>query len=110
MVKMALLGTFAPAQTPHFHAVVVPPRLLTMVQPAYPRDAKKHHISGAVVLKASILKDGTVHNITVISGPPELTQAAVDAASQWRYSPATLNGMPNEAQTTITVNFDLNKD
>jgi len=38
---------------------------------------------------------------------PELARAAVEAVSQWRYSPTLLNGEPIEVETTIMVNFKL---
>ena len=39
------------------------------------------------------------------SGNFFLVQAAMEAARQWRYRPAFLNGQPIEFPTTITVNF-----
>jgi len=38
---------------------------------------------------------------------PELSRAAVEAVSQWRYRPTLLNGEPIEVDTTIKVNFTL---
>ena len=38
---------------------------------------------------------------------PELTHAAVEAVSKWRYSPTLLNGDPIEVGTTVMVNFKL---
>jgi TonB family protein len=38
---------------------------------------------------------------------PELTRAAVEAVSKWRYSPTLLNGDPIEVDTTVMVNFKL---
>jgi len=38
---------------------------------------------------------------------PELTRAAVEAVSKWRYSPTLLNGDPIEVGTTVMVNFKL---
>ena len=36
-----------------------------------------------------------------------LRTAAVEAVSQWRYTPTLLNGEPIEVDTTIMVNFSL---
>jgi protein TonB len=41
----------------------------------------------------------------VISGPPILRQAAVDALRRWKYQPAMLNGEPVTVQTTVTIQF-----
>src|SRR5579862_1912319 len=40
--------------------------------PVYPPIAKAAHVSGAVVLHAIISKEGTIKNLTVISGPEML--------------------------------------
>ena len=46
-------------------------------------------------------------NLEVISGPPMLVRAAVDAVRQWRYRPTLLNNQPVEVQTFVTVKFVL---
>ena len=81
--------------------------LLTSVDPVYPPIAQAAHVQGAVVLHAIIDSDGTIQRLTIISGPPMLVQAAVDAAKQWTYKPYLLNGTPVEVETTITVTFHL---
>jgi protein TonB len=59
------------------------------------------------VLSAVIAKDGTVENLSLLSGHPLLVPAAMDAVKQWRYRPYTLNGQPVEVMTQIHVNFQL---
>jgi Gram-negative bacterial TonB protein C-terminal len=46
-------------------------------------------------------------NLRVISGPPMLQPAAMDAVRSWRYKPYLLNGEPVEVETTINVVFNL---
>ena len=84
-------------------------RLLKQTRPVYPADAQAAGIEGTVLLRAIISKDGTLLNLSSISqsADPELVQAAIDAAKQWRYQPTLLNGQPVEVITTITVNFRL---
>ncbi len=60
-----------------------------------------------MVLEAVISKDGAMENLRLISGHPMLVKAAIQAVSQWRYSPYILNGDPIEVETQITVNFTL---
>jgi TonB family protein len=81
--------------------------LISKVDPVYPPEAKAARVQGAVVLKAIISKEGTIKQVEVVSGPPELTRAAIDAVHQWTYKPYLMNGEPVEVQTTITVNFSL---
>jgi len=82
--------------------------ILTKVQPQYPVEARNAGVSGTVVMHAMIGKDGMIKNLTVISGPALLQDAAVDAVKQWTYRPYLLNGVPTEVDTTILVNFNLN--
>jgi protein TonB len=52
-------------------------------------------------------KAGTIENLRVLSGPPMLVNAALDAVKTWRYRPYQLNGEPVEVETTINVVFKL---
>ena len=42
---------------------------------------------------------------TAISGHPALRSAAVDAAREWVYKPATLNGIPTKVEAVLTFTF-----
>jgi periplasmic protein TonB len=79
--------------------------LISRPDPIYPPIAKAAHVQGAVILHALISKQGTIENLTVVSGPPMLQSSAVDAVKRWKYKPYLLNGEPTEVDTTITVNF-----
>lgn len=81
--------------------------LLEKTPPQYPAIAKAARIQGTVVLQATIAKTGLIQNLRVISGPPMLQQAAVDAVRSWRYKPYLLNGQPVDVETTINVVFNL---
>jgi protein TonB len=75
--------------------------------PVYPPIARAAHVSGSVVLHAIISKEGTIKNLSVISGPEMLRTAATEAVQNWRYKPYLLNGDPTEVDTQITVNFNF---
>jgi periplasmic protein TonB len=81
--------------------------LLAKTLPQYPAIAKAAHIQGIVVLQATISKGGSIQDLRVVSGPPMLQQAAMDAVRSWRYRPYLLNGEPVEVETTINVVFNL---
>lgn len=81
--------------------------LIRRVQPVYPPLARTARVQGQVVLFAVIDKSGAIENLRLISGHPMLSQAAIDAVSQWRYRPYILNSEPIEVETQITVNFTL---
>jgi protein TonB len=81
--------------------------LLEKTMPQYPAIARAARIQGTVVLQATISKTGLIQNLKVVSGPPMLQQAAVDAVRSWRYKPYLLNGDPVDVETTISVVFNL---
>jgi len=81
--------------------------LIRKTQPTYPALARSARIQGIVVLQAVISKQGTIENVTVLTGHPMLIPAAIDAVRQWRYRPYILNNELVEVETQITVNFSL---
>jgi periplasmic protein TonB len=81
--------------------------LVHRVQPNYPPLAKQARIQGQVVLHAVISKDGSIENLTLVSGHPMLAPAAIEAVKQWKYKPYLLNGEPVEVDTEVLVNFTL---
>jgi periplasmic protein TonB len=103
----AFLPAPPPAPRPLRVSRVMEGNLIHRVQPEYPVLAKMARVQGAVVLHAVISKQGTIEGLEVISGPPALVEAAVDAVRQWRYRPYYLNDEPVEVETQVTVNFVL---
>lgn len=81
--------------------------LLYQVKPQYPHIAIITHTQGTVLLHAMISREGRIESLQVMSGPPLLINAAVDAVRQWRYRPFLLNGEPVPVETQVTVNFTL---
>jgi TonB family protein len=104
----APVQTVAPApRMVRISGAVAAGNILTKVQPVYPPDAKAQGISGSVVLHAVIGKDGTVQELTAVTGNELLRSAALDAVRQWTYKPLSLNGNPVAVDTTVTINFNL---
>jgi len=81
--------------------------LLRRVVPNYPEQAEKQRVEGPVVLNVLVARDGSVQEVNVISGNPELVRAAVEAVKQWRFQPQQVKNNPVEFETQITVNFSL---
>ena len=82
-------------------------KLVQMVDPVYPMAAKEAHVQGAILLSAEIGKDGSVEDLSYVSGPQALVSGAMDAVKQWKYQPTMLNGAPVSVHTCITVIFNL---
>jgi TonB family protein len=75
-------------------------RLVKQVAPVGPGG-----VSGTVSFSEVIGKDGRVRNLRVLSGPPALVQAAMEAVRQWEYQPLMVNGAAVEVSTTVEVSF-----
>ena len=82
-------------------------KLISQPKPIYPALAIQTRTQGTVHLQALIDKEGSIENLTVVSGHPLLIPAALDAVKQWRYQPTLLNGVAVEVITTVDVNFTL---
>jgi periplasmic protein TonB len=75
-----------------------------MVRPKISPDAK--NIFGPVSVQAEIDKPGKPSSVKILSGHPILAAAVLNAVRQWRWRPLKLNGVPVEAETTISVKFE----
>ena len=84
--------------------------LLTKVAPLYPEQARAAHISGAVVLRATIDRSGHIQSLVPLRSPAViLTESAMKAVRQWTYDPYRIDGEPIEVRTTITVNYNMSR-
>jgi protein TonB len=81
--------------------------ILHKVDPIYPEDAKKNHVSGAVVVVATVDDQGNIVTASVVSGPEKLRDTALNAVNQWTFKPYLLNGRPAFVQTQFVVNFNI---
>jgi TonB family protein len=102
----ASTGTEAPKRV-RVSAGVTSGLAVHKIAPIYPPEARREGIQGQVLLRARISKEGKIADLKLISGPPQLVQAAIDAVQQWRYKPYLLLGEPVEMDTEIAVNFTL---
>jgi TonB family protein len=81
----------------------------THVNPVYPKSAKEEGVQGIVLLRAAVDTEGVASDIRVLHSPdPRLSEAALEAARQWRWEPARTNdGKPVAVYFTLTFNFRL---
>lgn len=75
--------------------------------PAYPPAAAAAHVQGQVTVQAEVDRNGNVAAVRVVSGPPLLRDAAVDAVQRWRYRPYRSAGKPVSASATAVMDFEL---
>jgi len=79
-------------------------KLVKMVKPAYPPEAKKQGVEGLVKIDVIINKGGEVSEATATTGPQVLREAALAAVRQWRYTPPGV-----DVKMTVHVNFQLSE-
>jgi TonB family protein len=83
-------------------------RILSKPEPTYTQEANKNKIAGTVVLRAVLTADGQVREISAIRGLPYgLTEKAVDAARQIRFTPAVKDGQSVSQYKEIEYTFNL---
>jgi len=86
------------------------PVVMHRVEPKYPEDARAARISGIVILEVIIDRNGDVKDPKVLKPLPfGLDQAAIDAVTQWKFRPGTLDGQPVDVIFNLTINFMLDK-
>ena len=75
--------------------------------PAYPAAASAAHVQGEVKVQAEVGRDGNVIAARIISGPPLLRDAALDAVQRWRYRPYVSSGKPVPMSAMAVMDFQL---
>ena len=83
------------------------PKLIKMVKPLYPLEAKKKKIAGFVKLEATTDIYGRVVEAQALDGDPIFFKSALEAIKQWVYQPYIINGKPKGVIFTVTVKFNL---
>ena len=68
---------------------------------------RKNKIEGKVILKVFINKSGSVSEAVILQGIPELNNAAKNAAMQYKFKPAELNGEPVDVWFPLGITFKL---
>jgi TonB family protein len=83
-------------------------RVLARPEPQYTEQARENQVEGTVVLRAVFSSTGEVTNIRVVSGLPNgLTEKAVEAAQQIKFTPAMKDGRPVSQYIQVEYNFNL---
>ncbi len=83
--------------------------VIKKAQPRYPAQAKRVNAAGPVNVQITISETGRVIEAKVTTGHPLLREAAVEAARQWVFKPAILNGVPVKTETVLVFVFMVPK-
>jgi protein TonB len=85
---------------------IVKPRVMKQSRPAYTDEARKNHVSGKIRLVLDVDVNGEVVAVRVLSGLGHgLDEAAIAAARQFHFAPATRCNRPTFASFTIAMRF-----
>jgi peptide/nickel transport system substrate-binding protein len=97
----------AAALPPPKPSVITRAEPVRRVQPPYPAAAAEFGASGTIVVRVLVGVEGAVTEAKIIQsfGNPACEQAALDAARQWVFNPATKDGMPFEQRVSIPFTF-----
>jgi TonB family protein len=83
-------------------------RILSKPEPQYTEDARKNQVTGTVVLRAVFSSSGQVTQIRAVSGLPYgLTERAIAAARNIKFTPATKDGHNVSMWFQLEYNFNL---
>jgi protein TonB len=90
-------------------AGVMSGNIMLRTQPVYPPIAKAQRIQGTVSIHIVVSTAGAVVESALTSGNPELGSAVLEALKTWRFRPFLADGVPVEAESTLTFEFKLDE-
>ena len=82
-------------------------RLIHKPVPVYSEVAKQEQVQGSVRFSVIVGTDGHIQSMNLLSGPPLVVPAAVEAVKQYVYEPTMINGERAEVITIVEVKFTL---
>ena len=98
----------------------VPKPLAANAQPEYPRKLRDEGITGRIVLKLHVHRDGSVRGAKVLAKKTSATtedekkaaekaflKAVIKVVKTWKFKPATLEGKPITVWHKVTIPFKL---
>jgi len=78
-------------------------------KPSIPDDLRADALDKTCVVRFTVGPNGNAIKVEIAqsSGSDELDRAALDAAKQWRFKPATRDGEPVESQVNLHIEFQV---
>jgi protein TonB len=98
---------------------VIQPKILYAPKPQFSEAARQQKISGTVTVSLIVDTEGNPKNVHVIKSIADtvgenqreaaltLDQAAIDTVKQYKFAPATRDGVPVAVYLNVQVNFQL---
>ena len=87
---------------------VIAPEIIRRTEPVYPRALQVMRLSGKVVVRCVIDKNGHVRDAQVVfSKHPAFSDSVLKALQSWRYKPASMRGQAVDCYLDLTVDFGV---
>lgn len=84
------------------------PEVVTRHQPNYPLEMREQGITGEALVEFVIDQEGSVRDVSVVHATNEaFGRAAVACVLEWKYKPATVNGVPVATRARQSFSFEL---
>ena len=94
-------------ETADYYSLTEKPEIVEQGIPKYPELAKKAGIEGTVVVKVLVGYEGNVESTELVKSVEVLDEAALEAARQFKFSPAKLDGKPVKVWMALPFKFKL---
>ena len=82
------------------------PQVIEEIEPEYPEEARADGKPATVLLRLLILKNGSVGEVHVTSGPELFHSAAVEAAKQYTFEPGIHEDAPRDMWLDLSIYFE----
>jgi protein TonB len=104
-----VLTPYVPPHVPVLVGARPDPRFARALQPDYPPSERRAEREGRVTVRVLVGIDGRVKQIELVSAASDQFFEATrrQALEKWRFTPATRDGIPEEAWRTMSVTFVL---
>ncbi|HEX8818852.1 MAG TPA: TonB family protein [Archangium sp.] len=90
-----------------FGSGMTPPELLSGATLQYTREAMEARVSGTIIARCIITREGSVENCRVIKGLPYMDAAVVEALTSRQYRPVHFQGRAVSVSYTFNVNLRM---
>ena len=84
-----------------------PPSPIYMTRPEMPAVVKAASVHGTVIVEWLVGESGNVKEVTILRSPDgRLSSLVSQAVLNWRFKPATKDGIPVEDRMQMVMNFE----
>jgi TonB family protein len=85
---------------------IIQPKVIHSVDAQFTEYARQNHIHGSCLVALIVDVDGNPQDVHIVrSLEPSLDASALDAVRQWKFRPATKEGVPVAVPMSVSVNF-----